>query len=111
MLHFANVVLERHTSLTGPFATEPYETGWAREAIFFVRAEEIIGEQPILRAKVQISADGIHWMDEGTDFEPITATGDYFVRVQHFGGWLRLCGDVQGEEGEFQVMVHLTLKE
>lgn len=111
MKHFANVVLERHTSVTGSFATEPYEAGWASEAIFFVRAEEIVGEQPLLRAKVQISADGVHWVDEGTAFDPITATGDYFVRVRHFGGWLRLCSEVQGDDSRFVLMVHLTLKE
>ncbi|HBO45855.1 MAG TPA: hypothetical protein DD670_18410 [Planctomycetaceae bacterium] len=111
MRHFTTAVLERHASLAGDFATEPYETPWASEALFFIRAEETAGENPLLRARVQISADGIHWVDEGTAFPPITTTGDYFVRISHFGGWLRLAGTIQGEEGRFDVTIHLVLKE
>ncbi|MBN1590617.1 MAG: hypothetical protein JW888_13970 [Pirellulales bacterium] len=112
MRHFTTAVLERHASLSGHFETEPFETGWASEAIFFIRAEEITGENPLLHARVQLSADGIHWIDEGTAFEAITARGDYFVRVTHFGGWLRLAGQVNGgEENRFEATIHLVLKE
>ena len=116
MKHFTTAVLERHTEYNGPFATEPYETAWASEAIFFIRVEEIVGDGVILRACSQISADGINWIDEGTAFEPITAVGDYFVRVSHFGGWLRLVGEVQGTDStecdaKCRAMVHLVLKE
>jgi hypothetical protein len=102
--------LERHKDLTGPFATEPYECGWASEAMFFIRVQEIEGEQARLSADVQVSADGVNWVDEGTSFEPITATGDRFVRVSHFGGWLRLRGDVQPGDARMNVMIHLVLK-
>ena len=34
MKHFTTAVLERHTEYKGTFATEPYETAWASEAIF-----------------------------------------------------------------------------
>ena len=116
MKHFTTAVLERHTEYGGPFATEPYETAWASEAIFFIRAEELLGEGVMLRARVQISADGIHWIDEGTAFEPITTSGDYFVRVSHFGGWLRLAGEVQctnsiESSAKCRTMVSLVLKE
>ena len=111
MRHFTTAVLERHACYTSDFATEPYETPWASEALFFIRAEDVLGESPILRARVQISADGIHWIDEGTTFGTISSCGDFFVRVAHFGGWLRLVGSVQGDDARFQVTIHLVLKE
>jgi len=76
-----------------------------------IRIEDIVGENPMLWAKVQISADGINWIDEGTTFSAITSCGDYFVRVSHFGGWLRLDGEVQGQESRMQATIHLVLKE
>ena len=111
MKHFTTAVLERHAQLSGKFNTEPFETAWASEAIFFIRVEEIVGENPQLRAKVQISADGINWVDEGTAFPAVTALGDFFVRVAHFGGWLRLSGEVQNSDSRFQTTIHLVLKE
>lgn len=111
MRHFTTAVLERHALISGSFATEPYETAWAGEAMFFLRAEEITGEEAMLRARVQVSADGIHWIDEGTAFDAISATGDYFVRVARFGGWLRLAGEAQGDDARVQVTIHLVLKE
>ncbi len=111
MRHFATAVLQRHTEYTGDFQTEPYETAWAGEAIFFIRAEEISGEEVTLRAVVQISPDGIHWVDEGTAFPAITEMGDYFVRVSHFGGWLRLAAGIEGSEPRLKLTIHLVLKE
>ena len=111
MRHFQTAVLERHACYDGDFATEPFEAGWASEALFFIRTEAITGTNPLLRARVQISADGIHWVDEGTSFDAIGACGDYFVRVSRFGGWLRLAGAVQGDEARFEVTIHLVMKE
>ena len=110
MRHCITVPLERHKDLSNCFATEPYECGWASEAIFFVRVQELAGEGATLTAAVQVSADGIHWADEGTALSPMTAAGDSFVRVKHFGGWLRLAGRVDGVEARMNVMIHLVLK-
>jgi len=110
MRHCITVPLERHKDLSNSFATEPYECGWASEAMFFIRVQELAGEGAALTAAVQVSADGIHWVDEGTVFPPLTAPGDAFVRVQHFGGWLRLAGRVEGVETRMNVMMHLVLK-
>ena len=110
MRHCITAPLERHKDLSGEFATEPYECGWATEAIFFLRVQELTGDGATLRANVQISADGIHWVDEGTTLPPITTAGDSFVRVSHFGGWLRLAGRVDGTEARMNVMIHLVLK-
>ena len=111
MRHFTTAVLERHAQLSGRYTSEPFETAWASEALFFIRVEDIVGENPVLLAKAQISADGIHWIDQGTTFPDIKSCGDYFVPVSHFGGWLRLDGEVQGQDGRMQATIHLVLKE
>lgn len=102
-------VVERNETWTGPFASEPYEAAWAREAIFFVRALNVRSSAPI-EARVQISPDGMHWCDEGTRFSlPASADEVTFARVSHFGGWLRIVGDVP-DGASITVIVYLTLK-
>ena len=92
------------------FETHPYEAGWADEAIFFIMVEEMKGESPVLEARVQISHDGIHWADEGTVSGPITAAGLHFVRVSHFGNWLRLACSVRGEDASFKLNIQIACK-
>ena len=111
MRQFITTVLERRRDFTSDFQTEPYETAWASEAVFFIRVEEVSGKSAALTAAAQISVDGIHWIDEGTAFPAITAAGNYFVRVSHFGGWLRLNCNVGGEDARFKLTIHLVLKE
>jgi hypothetical protein len=111
MRQFYTAVVERKRDVFEPFDTHPFEVGWANEGIFFLRIEEISGDNPVLTAKVQISADGVRWVDEGTTFPPLSELGDYFVRVRHFGGWLRLCGGASGHEARFKVTIQLVLKE
>lgn len=111
MRQFQTVVLERKRSFSEDFQTHPIETGWASEAMFFIRVEEVSGEQSRLDAVVQVSVDGIHWIDEGTAFPTLTATGDSFLRVSHFGGWLRLSIKISGREPVFKLLIHLVLKE
>ena len=106
-------VVERNVLWQGDFATEPYEAAWASEAIFFVRALEVnpSGEAGNYTAAVQISADGIHWVDEGTTFElPRTKDAVTFCKVRHFGGWLRIKGKTIEKDG-ITVLVSLNLKE
>ena len=104
--------LERHAVLSGQWETEPYETAWASEAIFFFRIESIEGENVGVDARVQISPDGIHWADEGSRFQQMTEAGQYYTRIGHFGGWLRLVGKVKGTgESAVQTTIHLMLKE
>ena len=102
-------VIERNRTWEGVFETEPYETAWAAEAIFFIRALAVDGLSERVSARVQISPDGIHWCDEGSTVPlPTQAEGVTFGRVSHFGGWLRLVGDVPA--GKLKVLVYLTLK-
>src|SRR5262245_23136422 len=110
MLNFHTIVLERLKDFAGDFETEPYEVGWAREAIFVVRIHMMNPPGITLRVFPQISADGIEWMDEGSAFAPISAPGSYFLRVSHFGGWLRLRCRCEGQPAQVRVTIPLVLK-
>ena len=103
--------VEQRKDFTDAFATHPMEAGWAGEALFFITAEKVSGDAPLLSAKVQVSVDGVNWLDEGTEFPPISRPGHYFVRVHHFGGWLRLHCGIAGSGSVFNLTVHLVLKE
>ena len=85
-------VLARGELWQDEVATEPYEAAWAGEAVFFVRVTEVHGGAPLqAEGRVQISPDGMHWVDEGASLM-IDARVDHlgFARCSHFGGWLRL---------------------
>lgn len=101
-------VLERGEPLAGEWATEPYEAGWASEALFFVRLLEAPPTAAIT-ARVQLSPDGMRWVDEGTAL-PALHDGLTFVRVREFGNWLRLAGTVSGAH-QVRALIYLTLKE
>ena len=111
MKNFHTVVLERMKTYTGGFATEPYETGWAGEAMFFVRVHELSGRGARMDSRVQVSVDGIEWIDEGTRLPTIGGKGNWFIKVSHFGGWLRLASEISGEDPSLKLTVHLVLKE
>lgn len=107
MRHSVSAVVARNERWTGHHATEPYEAGWAAEAIIFVRALDGGGGG---EARVQISPDGMRWADEGTRFplpdalEPVT-----FARVREFGNWLRIVADVP-PGAEVTVLVTIAVK-
>ncbi|MFC3196807.1 hypothetical protein ACFOET_04190 [Parapedobacter deserti] len=111
MRHFHASVVERRITVEEKFEAHPMEAGWASEAIFFLIVEELQGEDIALDAVVEISADGINWIPEGTVFPRITAPGSHFVRVSHFGNWLRVRGMVSGKKASAKLSVHLHLKE
>jgi hypothetical protein len=110
MRAFQTSVLERKEAVERTLATEPFEAGWAGEAIFFVEAHGVAGGS--LLARVQISPDGIRWIDEGAARATLDGPGRAYIRVAHFGGWLRLVVDAPpGDGGTTQVTIHLALKE
>ena len=91
--------------------TEPYEAAWAAEAVFFVHVMEATsGAGAVAVARVQISPDGIRWVDEGAVMD-IAARAESlaFARVSNFGGWLRLAIDVPAGIG-IKVVATLALK-
>ena len=102
-------VVERNQVFSARFATEPYECGWASEAIFYVRKLETAGDLVGNILRVQISPDGMRWCDEGSSVTLSDAEVD-FAKVNHFGNWLRLTGDWTAGVSA-KVIVALALKE
>jgi hypothetical protein len=101
-------IVARNERWTGEAATEPYEAGWAREAVFFVRAlKEPVGPAP--EAWVEISPDGMHWVPEGTRFQmPAAKDAIAVARLSRFGNWLRIATRfVPGAECAVLVTLHL----
>lgn len=103
------VVVGRNERWSGNAASEPYEAGWAREAVIFVRAlKEPKGAPPM--ARVEISPDGMRWVAEGTEAPmPSDKDGIAALRVKHFGNWLRVAADFSAD-AECTVLVTLHLK-
>jgi hypothetical protein len=101
-------IVGRNDRWSGRAASEPYECGWAREAIVFVRALKAPkGKQPV--ARVEISPDGMRWLPEGTEAPmPAGKDGIIALRVKHFGNWLRVAADfADGAESTVLVTIHL----
>ena len=106
MKQFYTVVLDRLASFSGRFDSEPYETGWADELIAFVRVHEK-AQCTALRAWLQISPDGIEWIDEGTSAALSEGSSLLFMKARDFGGWVRLCVEC---DDECKVTTYLALK-
>ena len=100
-------VVARNETWTGNVATEPYEAGWAREAIVFVRALKASGAAGL--AHVELSPDGMNWAAEGTTFAlPDDSNKVTFARVSQFGTWLRIRAEVpQGSSVTVVVTIHV----
>jgi len=110
MRNFQASAVERRKYFDSVVESHPMEAGWASEAIFFVIVEEVEGENASLDVQVEISADGINWIPEGTVFRTITRPGHYFAKVSHFGNWLRVSGKVERSGVRIKLSVHLHLK-
>ncbi len=98
----------------GEFALEPYEAGWATEAIAFVYVREVHGEAAKLSVRAQISVDGQRWIETGDALANIDRAKGYYLPLRNFGNWLRLVGEVTGAPGdgspEFVIDVYWSLK-
>ena len=103
-------VIERDRVWDGGFETEPCEAGWAGEALFFVRTLEAEAHLDNLRARVQISPDGLHWCDEGTELRLGDTAEVTFAKVSGFGTYLRLVGELP-DGVRLRVIVYVALKE
>ncbi len=102
-------VVARNETWAGQSACEPYEAGWAREAVIFVRALKDAKGAPG-EARIEISPDGMRWIPEGATFPlPTKTDGIGVARVRHFGNWLRVAADLPSG-AEVTVLVTLHLK-
>ncbi|MDA0840844.1 MAG: hypothetical protein O3B01_02125 [Planctomycetota bacterium] len=104
-------VLEKNATFTESFCTEPYEVAWAGEGRWFLRILEFEGEDSALDASVQVSPDGLHWCEEGSDFVTMSEPGLYSISVKEFGHWLRMSCQLKGSHPKIKVMIYLALKE
>lgn len=101
-------IVARNERWTGHAASEPYEAGWAREAVIFLRMlKPPQGPQPRLRA--EMSPDGMRWLPEGSETAmPTEVDGIVMLRLQHFGNWLRVAADFpEGSQATVLVSIHL----
>lgn len=99
------VVLDRMLDFEKKYESEPYEAGWADEVVSFIRIHQI-GVGDMVKAKLEISPDGIEWVAEGAE-GMMDHSGVFFLRTTNFGGWLRLvleCGSC------VKVTTYLALK-
>lgn len=103
-------VVARGDTWTGVTASEPYDVAWAGEAVIFLRSLGAEGNPERARAWVQISPDGIRWVDEG-GILPIPRVDEISsVRVRNFGTYLRVM-TVLPEGSSFKALLTLSLKE
>lgn len=109
MRHFHAAAVERRKYFKGTVTSHPMEAGWAGEAIFFLIVEAL-DEGAQLKAWAEISADGINWIPEGSVFPPIDQPGHYCCKVAHFGNWLRVHGEITGQDAEMKLSIQLHLK-
>lgn len=101
-------IVARNERWSGHAASEPYEAGWAHEAVFFIRAlKDVQGIQP--KVRVEMSPDGMRWVPEGTEaLMPAEKDGITTLRIRHFGNWLRVAADFpSGSEATVLVTLHL----
>ncbi len=89
--------------------SEPYEAAWAAEAVIFLRSLGASGAPHEARAWVQISPDGIRWIDEGTSF-PVPREGEVTAaRVVNFGTYLRVK-TVLPQKASMKALLTISLK-
>jgi hypothetical protein len=98
-------VLVRGERVAGGYASEPYEAGWASEAVVFVLGMDDSAGGDL---HLQISPDGMNWIDEGPAIELPAARGVGFGRIAHFGNWLRFELRLpEGAERRITLTLHL----
>ena len=103
-------VIVRGETWAGAYASEPYEAGWAREAVLFLRLLKRDAALGLASARVQISPDGMSWVDEGSELPlPKDTVQTTFVRLTHFGNWLRIAGHLP-DGASCQALATLHLK-
>lgn len=109
MRESTTAIVARNETWAGEASTEPYEAGWAAELVIFVRALKL-AKGTLPDARIQISPDGMRWVDEGTRL-PLPSGQDEvsFARLSHFGNWVRLTADLP-EGSEIRVLVTIHAK-
>ena len=88
-----------------------FNVSGASEAIVFFNVTAASGTVPTLDVKVQISADGITWHDEGTTFtQVIVAITPAVKKLTNIGAWIRFVWTVAGTTPSFTFTLTTILK-
>ena len=100
--------IERNVDFTDGFVSEPYETGWAIEARWFVN---VLAGAPDAEVEItaETSPDGLAWCAH--EATPVTRTGPGLMTLPlaNLGPWQRLVFRVRGAES-VRGICYLTLK-
>lgn len=103
-------VVARNDQWKGQASSEPCEVAWATEAVIFLRNLASEGTPEAARAWVQISPDGLNWIDEGT-LLAVPKHGEISsARIRNFGTYLRVS-TVLPEGSSFKALLTISLKE
>jgi uncharacterized protein DUF6385 len=100
-------VLTRRVVIDGDYATEPYEAGWASEAVVFVQCE---GAHPDLVLATEISPDGISWIQRGQATTLARSDTIAELALVNFGNWLRLRVIGATPDAKARILVHVNGK-
>lgn len=106
-------ILSRGESWRPGFVTEPFEAGWASEGVLFLRAldDSVQVDKNECFAHLQISPDGIHWVNEGSKIiVPDRKNQVTFVKISHFGQFIRFSVDSSAHWEARAIMATLSLK-
>ncbi|OON35666.1 hypothetical protein BTJ39_22135 [Izhakiella australiensis] len=110
MKEFYTSVIEMRQPIDGIFSSEPYECGWADEALFFLTVHSEQADFTRILVRPKISPDGIHWLDAPGDVVSVQGPGLTAIAQSHFGGWLRLELTLEGAAQTAMITLHLALK-
>jgi len=75
---------------------EPYEAGWAWEAVAFICIHEAAGESARLYVELETSPDGLRWTTL-VPAQELSTPGVHRIRAEGFGNWLRATLFATGE--------------
>lgn len=103
-------VVERNVTVTGSLESEPYETGWAGEARWFVHVLAA-DPQTTLQIASEISPDGLTWCPHEAAPAKHAGPGLFSLPVPMPGPWQRLVVTARPETDPVKVIVYLTLRE
>lgn len=107
MLQNNTSVLARRIVIDGDFASQPYEAGWASEAVVFVQVE---GEHPDLSLATEISPDGINWIRRGEVVSLATDATIAELSLARFGNWLRVTVTGARQDATARILIHVNGK-
>lgn len=103
------MVVERDGWFDEALSTEPFEAGWAEEAIWFINVLDSDGASWV--ALPEISPDGLNWLAmPGMEPMHFASLGMYALSLTHFGVWLRLSLTPSARTGRCKMRLTLTLK-